>query len=368
MKRILFISNGHGEDMVAAQIIKGIKLKDMIIDVMPVVGAGKAFDGLKVNIIGPKNSLPSGGFGMRNFSYFIRDLFSGLIGKIRAQVRTLDDNKWGYALVIGIGDLVPIVYSMITGCKFIFIGVNKSDYYKKFAFNYTWLEKMLLKKYCMMTFTRDKRTEEALQRFGIESKYAGNPMMDMVRGIRRSGHREIRKGKIIGLLPGTRDDAYKNIEDLYKIAWQINLVDKKVRFILSTPDSLDKKRLSKLRSPVKIEMTGDFNNVLARSTIIIGLSGTGNEQAAGAGLPVAAFPGRGAQYNHKFASGQKELLGDALMLLPRNSKMIAEEALSLLKSKAKRKKMAKTGTSRMGEPGATKKIAQVIKAYLQSRR
>jgi hypothetical protein len=368
MKKILFISNGHGEDIVTARIIKDLKMNGLRIDVMPVVGTGTAFEGLKVNIIGPRRALPSGGFGLRNLLYFIGDIFSGLLGKIREQVRILDDNKWGYALVIGVGDLVPIVYSMITGCKFIFLGVNKSAYYKKLAFNYTWLEKRLLKKYCMMTFTRDKMTEDALQRSGVESKYAGNPMMDLVKGIGRSGNRGIGKGRVIGFLPGTRDDAFKNIEDFYKIAWQINNADKKVKFILSIPNPLDRKRLSSLKPPVKIEMAGDFNKVLARSTIVIGLSGTGNEQAAGVGLPVISFPGRGAQYNHKFASGQKELLGDALMLLPRNSQTIAKEALSLLKSKAKRKKMARTGIARMGKPGASRKIALVIKAYLQSRK
>ena len=249
MKKILFISNGHGEDIVAARIIKDLKMKGLCIDVMPVVGAGAAFDGLKVNIIGPRKPLPGGGFGLRNFSYFIRDIFSGLLGKIREQVRVLDDNKWGYALVIGVGDIVPIVYSMITGCKFIVIGVNKSAYYKKLAFNYTWLEKYLLKKYCMMTFTRDKMTEEALQRSGVESKYAGNPMMDLVKSGSRVKSSGVRKGKVIGFLPGTRDDAFKNIEDFYRIAWQIFKTDKKTRFILSIPDSLDKKQLSKMKVP-----------------------------------------------------------------------------------------------------------------------
>jgi hypothetical protein len=48
--------------------------------------------------------------------------------------------------------------------------------------------------------------------------------------------------------------------------------------------------------------------------------------------------------------------------------MIAKEAISLLKSKAKRNKMARAGIARMGEPGASRKIALVIKAYLQSRK
>jgi len=108
--------------------------------------------------------------------------------------------------------------------------------------------------------------------------------------------------------------------------------------------------------------------VLKNSKVAIGLSGTGNEQAAGIGLPVIAFPGRGAQYNRRFALGQKELLGDALMLLPRRSDVIAREATSLLRNKKKIKKMAKAGMERMGKPGASKRIAEIIDSYLQSRK
>ena len=369
MKKILFITNGHGEDIVAARIIKELKLKNTDIDVMPVIGAGDAFRDLGVKLIGPKKILPGGGFGLRNFSFFMKDLFSGLMNKVSEQIRTLKTNKWEYTLVIGIGDIVPIVYSMLTGCKFIFVGVNKSEYYKRYAFNYTGLEKRLLKKYCLLTFARDKKTAETLQRSGVNTTYAGNPMMDGVQTISTSAHQNIRKSgkKVIGFLPGTREDAYKNIEDFYKVASLINKIDKNINFVISIPETLDKELINKIKAPVTVKLSDDFRKVIAASDIIIGLSGTGNEQAAGLGRPVISFPGRGAQYNRKFASAQKELLGDALMLLPRNSGVIAGKAISLLHNDKKIKQMASAGTERMGKPGASRMIAGVIEAYLQSR-
>jgi len=360
MKNFLFITNGHGEDIVAVQIIKELSKKHLDIDVMPVVGKGDIFKGLGVKMIGPRKALPSGGFGLRNYSYLSKDIFAGLLGKVISQVRVLNNNKWSYSLVIGIGDIVPIIYSMLTGCKFIFLGVNKSEYYKKLAFNYTWIEKKLLKDRCELTLARDRRTANALASYGINAQYVGNPMMDAVKDIRRSGHRGIGKSRVIGFLPGTRDDAYKNIEDFYKIAWQISLINKKIRFILSIPSTLDRKKLLNIKMPVNIKLSSNFKDVLSRSSIIIGLSGTGNEQAAGIGLPVIAFPGRGAQFNSRFAHGQKELLGDALLLLPRRSETIAKEAVALLKNRKRIVSMGRAGMKRMGGPGATKRIAEII--------
>ena len=368
MKKILFITNGHGEDIVAAEIIKNLRKPGSQIDVLPVVGKGDTFKGLKVSVIGPRKALPSGGFGLRNYSYLIKDIFAGLIGKVISQIKTLNKNKWSYDLVIGIGDIVPIIYSILTGCKFIFVGINKSAYYKKLAFDYTRMEKWLLKKHCALAIARDERTAKALNSSGIRSEYVGNPMMDGVKsGVRGQGLRA-RKGRTIGFLPGTRDDAYKNIEDFCKISWQIRKLDKKIKFILSFPRNLDRKTLAKIKMPVNIRISDDFRKVLKNSKVAIGLSGTGNEQAAGIGLPVIAFPGRGAQYNRRFALGQKELLGDALMLLPRRSDVIAREATSLLRNKKKIKKMAKAGMERMGKPGASKRIAEIIDSYLQSRK
>jgi uncharacterized protein (TIGR03492 family) len=363
MKKILFITNGHGEDIVAAQIIKYLKGKRLKIDVLPVVGKGNIFKGKRVNVIGPKKALPSGGFALRNYSYLIKDLFAGLLSKVIDQMKAIRANKKGYyALVVGIGDIVPLIYSMITGSKFIFVGVNKSEFYQKLAFNYTGLEKWLLKKYCTLTFARDRKTARSLRSLGIKTMFVGNPMMDAVKDIRASEYQKIRKGrkKVIGFLPGTREDAYKNIEDFYKIAWQIDQLDKSIKFIMSFPRTLNKHRLAKINKPIDMPMISDFNNVLKSSDLIIGMSGTGNEQAAGVGLPVIAFPGRGAQFNNRFASGQKQLLGDALLLLPRNSRVIAHEAVSLIYNRKRMAKMGNAGRKRMGGPGATKRIAEMI--------
>lgn len=364
MKKILFITNGHGEDIIAAEIIRNIKRRAVKIDVMPVVGHGNEFAKLKVSIIGPRKVLPGGGFGLRNFSFLLKDIFSGLISKVFSQVRTLRRNKGKYDLVIGVGDIVPIIYSIMTESKFIFVGANKSEYYKNFAFNYTGFEKHLLKKYCTLTLARDQKTSKNLCVAGVNAQFVGNPMMDLVRSVARGQGSGVRKTKTIGFLPGTREDAYKNIEDMYRVAEKINKLDKNVSFIMSIPSSLDKKRVAKIAKRVNIVHSDDFNKVLNSSNLIIGLAGTGNEQSAGLGIPVVAFPGRGAQFNYKFAKAQKELLGDSLLLLDRNSDKIASEALSILYNRKRAAAMSKEGRLRMGKPGASGKITKIILSYL----
>jgi hypothetical protein len=359
MKRLLFITNGHGEDLVTAQIIRALGNGRIKIDVMPVVGSGIHFKGLRVKIIGPRKVLPSGGFGLRNYSFLVRDIFAGLLSKAMGQIALLRKRKDLYDLVVGVGDIVPLVYAVISGKKIVFIGINKSEYYKKLAFNYTGLEKWLLKKYSSLTFARDKKTADVLNVQGIRSVYLGNPMMDAV-GSGASGQ-GLGARKTIGFLPGTREDAYKNIEDFFKIAWQIKKLNKKMRFVISVTNNLDKKRIAGIKRPFDIPFESDFGKVLSNSKIVIGLSGTGNEQAAGSGIPVISFPGRGAQYNHRFAKGQKELLGRALLLLSRNSLQIANEALALIRNKKRMHNMGLAGRQRMRGPGASKKIAEMIK-------
>ena len=64
---ILFICNGHGEDVIASEIIKKLlaKIKNKNIEVLPLVGNGEVFNSIKSNNfrkIGYLKELPSGGF------------------------------------------------------------------------------------------------------------------------------------------------------------------------------------------------------------------------------------------------------------------------------------------------------------------
>ena len=108
---------------------------------------------------------------------------------------------------------------------------------------------------------------------------------------------------------------------------------------------------------------GRFADILAASDLVIGLAGTGNEQAVGLGKPVVTFPGRGPQFSDKFVKIQKRLLGDSISLVKREPSVTAGEILKILTDASIKEKMGAIGHERMGEPGGARKIALQIKEY-----
>ncbi len=358
MKKILFITNGHGEDLVAAEIIKKLSGK-VEVSVLPIVGEGKPFEYLQVKVLGPRKKLPSGGFSLRNLWYLAKDLYAGLIGNRFEQIRILKKFKGKFDLVVAIGDIVPIIGALKVKAPLIFVGVNKSSYYRWFGYNYTSWEKLLLRKHALKVYVRDKATEQDLKNRRIKVKsaeYVGNPLMDCFQyAPRPSPHVPVS----IGFLPGTREDAKLNLEDFEKIVEEIIEMkdpDIQLEFMIATT----------LQNIPEYMENKSFADVLAQSDLIIGLSGTGNEQAAGSGKPVISFYGRGSQYNKRFAKAQKQLLGEALLLVRhRDPLSVAAEVWQLLRNPAKIEYMGKAGKERMGSTGAIGKIAEYISTIVK---
>lgn len=357
--KILFLSNGHGEDQIASQLIKELfKLdKNIEISAFPLVGSGDAFKNLPVQILGTRKIMPSAGFIYQSFSNIIKDVFSGFIRNTFLQIKYLSSLRGKFDRAVAIGDIVPIAAAVISKAPFYFIGCAKSDYYD---YSYNYLEKYLLKKYCRLSFPRDKKTADNLEKIGIRVKFAGNPMMDCMAitgydfGIQSDA-------RVIGILPGSHDDLYINMEDILDVAKKINNLSEKqkikIEFLAALPANADISRIKILHNMRIIR--NKFGDVLNKSEIVIGLSGTGNEQAVGFGKPVLSFAGRGVQYTKKFQEKQKELLGDALLASSKEN--AAHDAMNLLLNEDQIKFMAKTGAGRMGPSGASKKIASMVR-------
>ncbi len=96
----------------------------------------------------------------------------------------------------------------------------------------------------------------------------------------------------------------------------------------------------------------------------IGLAGTATEQCVGLGKPVITFAGAGPQFTREFASRQKRLLGDSIFLLDNPQEAIPilwqiwEDATLLAR-------IAANGKERLGEPGASDRIAEQLLKILR---
>ena len=130
---LLIICNGHGEDVIALEIIKKLLIsnKFQTIEVLPLVGNGYIFDSVK-NIafkkIGYLKVLPSGGFSNQNLLSFLFDLKAGMINDILKNLhiaRTKSKEKYK---ILAIGDFLPLFFAWSTKCNFGFIGTPKSDH------------------------------------------------------------------------------------------------------------------------------------------------------------------------------------------------------------------------------------------------
>ncbi len=206
----------------------------------------------------------------------------------------------------------------------------------------------------------DELTTSSLKKFGIKATYVGNVMMDCLEisgenfGIKPDRY-------IVGILPGSKKEAYDNLPIILDAVTAINkrflssksFLPKKVDFLLALASSLsldelamaasrgnswtlegsmlaEKKRgiiahlISSEGSQIKI-IQGKFGDVLHSSQVIIGLSRMGNEQAVGLGRPVVSFPGKGPQITKKFLYIQKLLLGEAISIVEARGEAVAEE-------------------------------------------
>jgi len=350
-KRILFLSNGYAEDLIAAAIIEKLvnEVPQIEIKALPLVGEGKAYEPLRILILGPRKLTPSGGF---------------------------------------VGLNPPI----------IFLPTAKSDYTKGPKEHYR-IEKWFIKRSCQLVLPRDEPTTRSLQDFGVRATYVGNVMMDCLKitdedfGIEKNRY-------VVGILPGSKRDAYDNFPVILDAVTSIEKrvsFSGRIHFLLALPASLSLERLRSVASrehgwkiteavPSRQESSliadlvshqgliikiirGKFGDLVSHSQVIIGLSGMGNEQAVGLGKPVVSFPGRGPQVTEKFLRIQRTLLGGAIYIVDRNGEAVADEVCSLLlKSPRQLREIVKMGKERMGGFGAAERVAKLIKKEILARR
>ena len=135
---ILCISNGHGEDIIAARICIELNKLGFSAIALPLVGVGHAYAKANIPIVEQyAQAMPSGGFVRMDSRQLARDVKSGLVGLTRKQLgfawKWSHENRRSKRLILAVGDIVPLLFGWLSsqfgGCSFAFVATAKSEYY-----------------------------------------------------------------------------------------------------------------------------------------------------------------------------------------------------------------------------------------------
>ena len=290
--RVLVVSNGQGEDSIGRRLIEAMGDVHRPI-IVPLVGEGQHYAGHEVALRQP--ALPSGGF-IRSFGDLLGDIRAGLIGHIKQQFATVKAQLTAAERCIVIGDVYALLVAVAGGARDVtFLPTAKSDRFM----SHSLLECWLMRKTCAAVFTRDQETADSLAKMAVPAHYAGNVMMDLA-----PPTTTFDSPPYIGILPGSREEAYANFGCIMR---HLEAVDPTVPALISLPPTLSEDRLrAEYGGPRELLFCTELSAVIAHSSVIVGLAGTANEQAAYYGRPVICFEGTGPQTTAmRFAEQQK---------------------------------------------------------------
>lgn len=362
---ILIVSNGYGEDAVGNALAHEMMARGVGVTAYPLVGVGHEYRG--VPLLDPRRSLPSGGFSLRgSVTQVFADLRAGGWLLWRKQRETLRRHSGSYRAIVAIGDVFCLWMAARAGVTATFVATAKSERVEP----HRWPERVLIRRKASMTYTRDRATAIALSNRGIQARYVGNPLMDTI----TNGGAQIKNPDrpTITLLPGSRGDAPNNLAILLRLCHEVGRA-RSVNVVCALARTVDDRSLREAahhagwrerdgnleRDAMRVSLTRAFGSAVNAADVVVGLAGTANEQAAGLGKPVVAFPVPGAQYTARFMRLQQRLLGDALVPTPDWQPAVLT-VQRLLDDPADRARRGQIGRERMGEPGAVRVIAAAI--------
>lgn len=394
---MLFLSNGHGEDICNSQILQSfIQLKpDAEVAAMPIVGDGDAYRRLGVSIICPTSRMPSGGVFYMNPLFLFKDIKEGLIGLTWQQLQAMRTYTPNCDLIMAAGDIVVAAIAYVTKRPFVIFLSGYSSYYEGRLRLGLINWQLLNSPRCLRVFTRDAFTAFDLNQQGLsKAEFVGTPVMDSLTptGVDLQLIPDV---PTIALLPGSRlPEASNNLRLQLQLAEEIAEVMSplpvqfRAALIPSLMSELEAiasalnwqhqggKLTKQSRSdlpPKTIEVfcySDAFADILQQSNLVIGQTGTAVEQAVGLGKPAITIPGAGPAFTYRFAEAQQRLLGCSVQVIgtsPATPNILKEAAmrakLSLLDS-AYLETCVKNGLERMGAPGGSLKIAKYLTHFL----
>ena len=360
--KIIVASNGYGEDSIGVMLAKKLRKRftESEIWAFPLVGKGDAYLKEGFEVKSAPSVTPSGGVLKYSLRDLLGDMRAGLLNHVRDQ---LSDWKKIANLIrtpICVGDVYLLLHTLWgSGARPLFTATAKTVYLS----GHWKLERALINKFTLRTWTRDSKSAEQL---GSNAVYSGSPIMDLLYEDENYDPENIyspESGNVILLLPGSRLRACKDVKLLLDTVEILSSNgEHNFRMVLAPTLPLDEfiqscksynwhvNNNSLTKNNIIIELT---SKAIASSTqgvkLLLGLGGTANQLCAGLGIPVISIDEKGKRV-------QKKLLGDSEILTDKSPEALAECALRVLHDKNIYSFMSHSGRERMGSPGALDNI------------
>lgn len=409
--RLLVLSNGHGEDLIALRLIEALRQQapGLEVAVLPLVGVGQAYAAAEaageLRRIGPRQPLPSGGFSNQSLAGLLKDLAAGLPLLSWRQWRIV--RRWGRQglPILAVGDLLPLLLAWAGGGPYGFLGTPKSDhtwaspapagwgrspladaYHRAKGSEWDpWEWALMGRRRCRLVAVRDRLTARGLRRHGVRAVAPGNPMMDgfapapplpaWLQGRRR-----------LLLLPGSRlPEALGNLRGLLA-ALPPAKGSPPISVLLATGSRPDAAELAApltaagfapgtppedsgatalwRHGPLELLVgPGRFAAWAPLAELGLATAGTATEQLVGLGVPALSLPGPGPQFKAGFARRQSRLLGGAVQPCHGPAEL-RQRLLALLADDGERARLGRIGRRRMGPAGGSDRLAALIRERL----
>jgi uncharacterized protein (TIGR03492 family) len=372
-RRVLFISNGIGEDSIGAEIIKRLP-PDFAVEAYPTLGSGLAYAGI-CKIVGPRAELASQGSRVDSGTV-ARDIASGGLATIPPGLAFMRRARKAYDRHLVIGDLIGVAGCWLSGIRNItYLDVYKTGYGRPYAA----IERWIIARTCRTVFNRSERLAQTLVAEGVDARAAGNVMMDTIPSGDYDARRRRTHGQAVMLLPGSRDATASNfalqVEALAALPEALRpdvfaavaegIEPKALADATGThfqpPTGQQKADLGTLSGQGLIVhlARGVLGNLLAASDLVLSQAGTASIQALGSGKPVITFT-RPTDRRKRFLE-ENLLFGEARLLVPDRPAEIAALVSSLLSTPQELARLGAIGRERIGGPGAIDAIIESLR-------
>lgn len=374
-RRYLVVSNGHGEDSIAANIIRQMP-GDCEVEAYPMIGSGNAFAGV-CPVVGPRATLASEGW--RNVKGSLRrDVATGGLKTVPPALKFLRQVRGKYDRVVVIGDMVGIIAGYFTGHRDLFY----IDVYKTGSARlYSGAERWVIKRACDIVFCRSERLSRSLVHIDVDARCVGNVMMDTIPTGDYDAASRRRHKQAVTLLPGSRALTAESFAlqvaglrslpaelrpDVFlAVAGSVNVEElaKKAglqRTAMLSAEAGDMGELSDGELTIHMARGSVMGNLLAVSDVVLSQAGTATVQSLGLGRPVITFINP-RDRRSRFTDEQM-LFGDARTVVLPEAAAVGAALQKLLSDDAERARLGELGRQNIGGPGAISAIIEALTA------